>query len=848
MKQALQIPCIKTILVSFLTVWNLQAQGLLHVAGTYDLNGNGRSELLIIDALDAPLKYVELDAEGNHTILWQYSVAANQRVTDAKLVDLGKNGTTELVASITTLADNGKETQPWILVFPWEGESFAARPLTLNNPAGATDRYRPLNLAVHELSGNMAVALASPSRRGVLMQLDFSPDSLTLIKLDSVQPEIIRNGYGRIFTGLFNHGEKSFLAVVSPEGNVLKTSVFTIDDQPQEIAADLLVVNGARNLIGQAIMAYDENMDGIQELLLPFRTGEVLKLSLEGNTLTLVKSRFSEKGLFTIPREANATAINGILLARVEEGLYESAPAVEKAKLPLAFTIQDTLLLGDTLVHFVLLDSVSEFYSFRWMSPPPQGMIFDPPTYSLKWIPTRSNLGPTKVTYSVEIRIEEKLVSTRDNLGDRHQMTSVLSMSSDSLAIMVADTIFIQKQLKPVVFVLPRNYYVSLYSPEISESDRYVFEGEPPYSVHSVILPDSLSGGVSTTILANLNSINQDKTANFSFKSTANDPDVIVTLSLIHDLEKNLLYTTIYPPLDTIPQSFHPEDWDPDLYAYPEYFFDGYPAQMSMDSSARGINFSLPKVRAHEEGVIGLTSPLGDDHSIHIYYTGGLPHVVRGEVRVKDNGSHRIITEIDFADSFRPIRITAGFKPSQQDTVVFYPDTSRQETAKIYAPATELKPVSVELPLEEKIVEPIVETSTVQDSVETETVIEKTVSDTTAEEEPEKVNEQLPDAEEVMSVPETADTTIVSPGEEVREVVPAPQTEIDESVQLDSALKAVTSDTIIFDPDTITVVPASVSSDTLTAIPAPADTATILTPDTLNPVRSGDTLTPVDSL
>ena len=39
----------------------------LHVIGTFDFNNNGKSEILKINGVGAPLEFVELDPSGNHT-------------------------------------------------------------------------------------------------------------------------------------------------------------------------------------------------------------------------------------------------------------------------------------------------------------------------------------------------------------------------------------------------------------------------------------------------------------------------------------------------------------------------------------------------------------------------------------------------------------------------------------------------------------------------------------------------------------------------------------------------------------------------------------------------------------
>ena len=47
------------------------------------------------------------------------------------------------------------------------------------------------------------------------------------------------------------------------------------------------------------------------------------------------------------------------------------------------------------------------------------------------------------------------------------------------------------------------------------------------------------------------------------------------------------------PTNDSIPQSYSPEDWNPDWYQYPEYAFNGFPSTLSMDSIGSSLEFDF---------------------------------------------------------------------------------------------------------------------------------------------------------------------------------------------------------------------------------------------------------------
>jgi len=154
---------------------------------------------------------------------------------------------------------------------------------------------------------------------------------------------------------------------------------------------------------------------------------------------------------------------------------------------------------------------------------------------------------------------------------------------------------------------------------------------------------------------------------------------------------------SVFPPRDTIAQSFDPEGLNNDFYNYPEYFFEGFPSNLSMDSTKTGALTFLSSDTAFS-GNISLSSPLyNQDHDITIFYFGGRPYSIRGDISVKKDGAQKTITEIDFDSSITPLTINAWLTPAARDTFVFHsdsiPDTLKTKTSfqSFYSPATKLE-------------------------------------------------------------------------------------------------------------------------------------------------------------
>tara|TARA_Y100001970_G_scaffold197319_1_gene240072 strand:+ start:24 stop:557 length:534 start_codon:yes stop_codon:yes gene_type:complete len=118
---------------------------------------------------------------------------------------------------------------------------------------------------------------------------------------------------------------------------------------------------------------------------------------------------------------------------------------------------------------------------------------------------------------------------------------------------------------------------------------------------------------------------------------------------------------------------------------------------MEMDSQESG-GLSLLRSDKVRSGSLELRSPLfSKDHSISVSYFGGRPYAVRGKVNVKEDGSHKTITEIDFDSSFEVLNIFSNLYPANRDTFIFahdeIPDTLRASTnyRSFYSPVTILK-------------------------------------------------------------------------------------------------------------------------------------------------------------
>ena len=65
---------------------------------------------------------------------------------------------------------------------------------------------------------------------------------------------------------------------------------------------------------------------------------------------------------------------------------------------------------------------------------------------------------------------------------------------------------------------------------------------------------------------------------------------------MVHDLQTNVVLMSISPTSDSVSQSYQPESFDPKLFEFPNYFFEGFPTSLDMDFTDKLIRFSFDGV------------------------------------------------------------------------------------------------------------------------------------------------------------------------------------------------------------------------------------------------------------
>ena len=636
----------------------------LYVDGTYDLDGDSLSELLLFyDEKDGgEIRYVEIEKNGNHTLLWSFIATEDVlgHISSVKMVDLENDNVPEIVAILRTEVRNKNNNTPWLLLFKWEGQTFSSRPVELYGDDLSIGRIRSSNFVVlnnNEMTTTIGVAFATPLRTGAIFNLNMVGKEIQIMDFRLLESSVVGNGYGKVFIGSFEHKEKNKIVLFTLEANLIKISMYDMLDGSnplQEMFSDVFSLKGAKKLFVPGIMATDEDMNGNEELLLPFLNGEVATLSIEGGEMILKPSSFSKKSLFFLNKEANEKEINSLVLARIEAGLYKSSLFPKPT---------EVLTDEDKPDHFVsnILETKEE-------------------------VEDSLTLGSDSLSLKTEVVLDQKTPTVPDVTGEKppaadtvvEEQTEVVSLDQKTPAVPdvtgekppAADTVVEEQFLRsrPPKTSTPKEegfveqplfsdyYSVSIALQEEKGAVNFSSKGD---TVFFVEVDTSLEKIVTHRISLDMGKMPVKTKANFEYKTERPIDAPVTQISLIHDLKTNMLLVSKSPVSSAIPQSFNPEAWDSQLHKYPEYLFDGFPATISMESFDAGIQFRIEEeVKINKQTpFIEMVSPSDPSQKFKMYFKSGNVKSIKSVVKVRKSGSRKTVTRIDFIGEINPIAV-----------------------------------------------------------------------------------------------------------------------------------------------------------------------------------------------
>jgi len=150
-----------------------------------------------------------------------------------------------------------------------------------------------------------------------------------------------------------------------------------------------------------------------------------------------------------------------ISLPRIPKPLETMGQPLPKGILP-----RHVLTVNQSFAYTLPEEEKKEFYSFRWLQPPPKGMFFHYDSRSIRWVPDETQLGAYKLAYHVERKLGEDvtpMISTEDSLIT-YKVVPDLEGDDERLWIYVNDPPVIASQPRGTEFVAGDTF---MYNPAI---------------------------------------------------------------------------------------------------------------------------------------------------------------------------------------------------------------------------------------------------------------------------------------------------------------------------------------------------------------------------------------------
>jgi len=654
------------IIICILSVQFIFGEQLNRTSGLYDLDEDGRKEVLIINGSDRKALLVELQDESFSDTLWSYTLPRGTYFTDVLVIDIDSNGQPDLVATSKLSIDN--KNTGWLYVFKGTTSGFSKTPLVAGESGLDIKNIRPLNLSrVKGMPNQISVSFGTPVRKTMILKPNVLNDQLTIDNVQTLSDPLIENGFGHMYSGGFLSEGKSYIAQFSAELNTLKVAIFNVKNNFNHVTTEIVRIGKSRGIIGTEVQAFDNLKKESDGLLIPFRTGEVKILNVSNGKVSLTDSKFSHEDLFLEMKEPNKSNVLDLVDSRIESGFYNRVLTKadyivsDNYKIP---SYKPKKIDGPTLV-----DYLNE-----------AGIVKRSNRDNKVDIPDQTNDMDSKVwaaRASVKIeQVDSTLFATKDSVynnpipdeDNEVAFHKTIFGPSDSVYTIATWEDTVRNTLVPEPIDLSnRNesddrsidlYYVMVMTPSKGVKDRYVFDGEAPFGINvNQIPPMGEPTHFQHSVSANIKYLRRGNDYDFAYTLKEKVSDSVTTLTMVHDMQTNIIFMSISPGVDSVSQSYQPEAFDPKLFEFPDYFFEGFPTSLGMDFKDKLIKFSFDdsgdSVNYH--GLyLSSTTPSIPSQSLAVFLNEGTLQAIRGEVKVRENGSKKITTEFDISGYLEP--------------------------------------------------------------------------------------------------------------------------------------------------------------------------------------------------
>ena len=639
---------------------------LNRTSGPYDLDNDGRKEVLIISSSDRKAVLVEFQDKSISDTLWSYTFPEGTYFTDVSVIDIDSNGQPDLIATSKTSIES--KSTGWLYVFQGTTHGFSESPLVAGKSGLDMDNIRPLNLSkVKGMPGYLSVSFGTPVRKTLIIRPNITDGHLKIDNVRTLSDPLIQNGFGHMYSGGFSSGNNDYVAQFSAELSTLKVSIFNVKNNFKHVTTEIVGMGKSKGIIGAEVQPYSNLKKGEQGLLIPFRTGEVKILNIIGKKISLTDSEFSHEDLFLEMKDPNKSEILDLVSSRIESGFYNKVITkndyIKEAKNKSAGYRQKNIE-GPTLVDYLNeAGIVKKSKTDDKVEIPKKSDDMDSKIWAAK-----ASVKTEQVDSTLLISKDLVIVNPIPDEDKEVAFHKTIFGPSDSISTSNTWEDTVRNALVPEPIDLSGDddssdrsidlYYVMVMAPSKGEKNRYVFDGEAPFGINvNQVPPMGEPTHFQHSVSANISYLRRGNDYDFAYTLKEQISDSVTTLTMVHDMQTNIIFMSISPGVDSISQSYQPEAFDPKLFEFPDYFFEGFPTSLGMDFKDKIIKFSFDDTgdSVNYQGLyLSATTPSKPSQSLAVFLNEGILQAIRGEVKVRENGSKKITTEFDITGYLEP--------------------------------------------------------------------------------------------------------------------------------------------------------------------------------------------------
>ena len=665
-----------------------------HIKGPFDLDKDKSNECLILNSKEHSILFVEINSLGENDTLWSYKFQDGTTIADGNFIDLDNDGAVELIIIPNIINVDGNS--PWLYVFRGSSSVFMNEPLPYTTAPLSLTAMRPSSLTImSDSSLPLGVCFASPVRKGMLFNLQISKGQLKLINARLLSSSINNNGYGVIQMSNFSSNKRDYITILSSEKDSLHTTVFDVGDDYSILDSKTISFDAIPLNLNTPVMPRFSKNKGKDGLLLPISVDDVFLLSIVDSNFMISTTNISKQKAFPIDNKNNLQSVlkirenavalkplsisSGKTISRLEA---QGMPASDESFYQKALNSEKTIIFDNRNLTSIPKTKQKLFYkkpenkkdqkNYNMLSPTLGDFLTDIKKNGKQHIKNDSKTTVPKTN------IDMKSVNWADEAGFTYMDIAEYTVEEIDTAkpspIPILDTAIAKftDEAKQFLVNVSENqdstvsqknkngidlYYVLVMTPATETRDRYIFDGEAPFGVSvNQVPPTGSATHFQHGVSADLANLNPGEEYDFAYSLRDGYKDTITTFTMVHDLQTNVVLMSVSPTSDSVSQSYQPESFDPKLFEFPNYFFEGFPTSLDMDFTDKLIRFSFDGVEdSIYQGIyLSSTTPSTPPQSLAIFLDQGKIQSVKGEVVVRANGSKKITTQFDLVGSVEP--------------------------------------------------------------------------------------------------------------------------------------------------------------------------------------------------